>query len=100
MKYRNYTIEKADELNWAWTKTETKTATSDHKNPRTGEVIRKAGETYEAESKPRFYGDVGNALAGVVKDLAGEGCADIAALALQLGEIKADLRALTKGNQC
>ena len=96
MKYRNYTIEKADEMNWVWTKTETKTASSDHKNPRTGEVIRKAGETYQAESRQHFYGDVGNALEGVVKDLAGSGCADIAALALQLGEIKAELRGLIK----
>ena len=96
MQYRNYTIEKADELNWAWTKTETKTATTDHKNPRTGETIRKAGDQYEAESKAHYYGDVGNALEGVVKDLAGSGCADIAALALQLGQIKAELRGLIK----
>ena len=96
MKYRNYTIEKADSLNWTWTKTETKTAAHDQRNPKTGEVIRKAGETYQQETEPRFYGDVGNALAGIVKDLAGEGCEDIAALSLQLGEIKAELRQLTK----
>ena len=96
MKYRNYTIEKADALNWAWTKTETKTASHDQRNPKTGEVIRKSGETYESETEPKFYGDAGNALAGIVKDLAGEGCADIAALALQLGEIKTELRQLTK----
>ena len=96
MKYRNYTIERADEMNWAWTKTETKTAQTDQKNPRTGEIVRKAGDKYEAESKQHFYGDVGNALEGIVKDLAGSGCADIAALALQLGEIKAELRGLIK----
>ncbi len=95
MKYKNYTIARTDELNWQWTKVTTKTATADQRNPKTGEVIRKAGETYEAETKPRFYGDIGKALAGIVRDLAGEDCADIAELALQLEEIKADLSKLT-----
>ena len=96
MKYRNYTIEKADDINWTWTKTETKTAQHDQRNPKTGEIIRKAGETYQHETDPKFYGDIGNALAGIVKDLAGVGCADIAALALQLGQIKSELRGLIK----
>ena len=92
MKYKNYTIEKVDSLNWAWTKTETKTATQDQRNPKTGELIRKAGETYENETDPRFYSDIGAALAGIVKDLAGVDCADIAELARQLEQIKGDLR--------
>ena len=96
IKYKNYTISKLDELNWIWQKTETRTASKDQKNPRTGELIRKAGETYEAETKPKFYGDIGSALAGVVRDLAGVDCADIAALARQLDEITSELGGLTK----
>ena len=96
MKYRNYTIEKADSLNWAWTKTENKTAQYDQKNTHTGELIRKAGESYESETKPQFYGDVGSALAGVVKDLAGQGCSEISDLAIQITQIKAELGALVK----
>ncbi len=95
MKYKNYTISRTDELNWQWTKTTTKTATADQRNPKTGETIREAGETYVIETKPRYYGDIGKALAGIVRDLAGEDCADIAELALQLEEIKADLSKLT-----
>ena len=82
-------------MNWQWTKTTTKTATADQRNPKTGETIREAGETYVIETKPRYYGDIGKALAGIVRDLAGEDCADIAELALQLEEIKADLSKLT-----
>ena len=97
IKYKNYTVTRADELNWQWTRTDTLTAVKNHRNPSTGEVVRKTGETYQRESTPRFFGDVGSALAGIVKDLLGRDCADISQIASQLGQIKSDLSELTKG---
>ena len=94
MKYKNYTLEKDDALNWKLSKKVQETAARDIKNPKTQEIIHKEGDVYTKTVKIGFYGDVQSGLTGIVKDLAGVDCADISQLASQLGEIKADLRQL------
>ena len=94
MKYKNYTLDREDALNWKLSKTETITAEFDQRNPKTGEIAHAKGETYERDVRIGYYGDVYSGLVGIVKDLAGVDCADIKQLASQQAGIIADLRGL------
>jgi len=91
MKYKNYEVMRDDERNWKLVRRDMVTATHDIKNPKTQEIVHKAGEVYAKETFKGFFGSTQAALHKIVDDLVGTDCADIAQLAVQLGEIKADL---------
>ena len=94
IQYKNYTVERADQRNWEVKKTTLKTAQHDMVK-KDGTLIRSKGDEYEKVDFCGFYSDVGSALSGVVRDLAGVDCASIEDLALQLAQITSDLEALT-----
>lgn len=97
IKYKNYTIKRLNELNWTVDRNNDIVATKDITSPADPEIILyKIGDIYNVDTSLGFYGDVGLALNGVVRDLAGTDCKTIEELAAQISEIKEDLRSLLK----
>jgi len=94
MKYKNYSIERKDDRCWTVSKVIENIAPRDLTAPATGELVHYKGDSYTSDVFVGFYSDVGKALSGVVKDLAGAGCADLKDLAHQLRELKSDLSEL------
>lgn len=98
MRYKNYEITRDNEHNWRLDRTDKAVANRDMKNPKTGEIIHPKGSVYEKVTFKGLFGNVSSALSKIVDDLAGVDCADINQLAVQLDEIKASLKDLTKVN--
>lgn len=94
MKFRNYTIEKENERNWAVNRYDNAVALKDIKKD--GAVTVKKGETYIKETLVGYYGDVASSFNGVIKDCAGVGCGTLSDVVKQVAGLKEEINQLLK----
>ena len=96
MEYKNYKIERFDELNWTVERFDKRVAKNDIKSPSTGEVFTPKGGCYESVTRLGYFAGIDTALNAVIRDMAGRDCETVEDLAQQIAEIKDDLSKLLK----